>query len=99
PVDAMPTGLARLVELGRALAIRPKLLLLDEPGSGLDPGETLSLGQLLTELAGEGMAILLVEHDVELVMRISREVYVLDFGEVIAHGTPKQVQANADVQA
>jgi branched-chain amino acid transport system ATP-binding protein len=99
PVDAMPTGLARLVELGRALAIRPKLLLLDEPGSGLDPGETLSLGQLLTELAGEGMAILLVEHDVELVMRISREVYVLDFGRVIAQGTPKQVQADRNVQA
>ena len=99
PVDAMPTGLARLVELGRALAIRPKLLLLDEPGSGLDPAETVSLGELLTELAGDGMAILLVEHDVELVMRISTEIYVLDFGRVIAHGTPDEVKDNADVQA
>ncbi|MBA2607316.1 MAG: ABC transporter ATP-binding protein [Actinobacteria bacterium] len=99
PVDAMPTGLARLVELGRALAIRPKLLLLDEPGSGLDSSETLGLGQLLTELAEDGMAILLVEHDVELVMRISKEIYVLDFGRVIAHGTPGEVKDNADVQA
>jgi branched-chain amino acid transport system ATP-binding protein len=99
PVDAMPTGTARLVELGRALAIRPKLLLLDEPGSGLDPEETHALGELLTELADDGMAILLVEHDVELVMRICAELYVLDFGEVIAHGTPKQVQADGAVQA
>ena len=98
PVDAMPTGTARLVELGRALAIRPKLLLLDEPGSGLDPDETFALGELLTELAGDGMAILLVEHDVELVMRICAELYVLDFGEVIAHGTPAQVQADGAVQ-
>jgi branched-chain amino acid transport system ATP-binding protein len=99
PVDAMPTGLARLVELGRALAIRPKLLLLDEPGSGLDPGETVALGELLSELAADGMAILLVEHDVELVMRISKEIYVLDFGRVIAHGTPDEVKDNAEVQA
>jgi branched-chain amino acid transport system ATP-binding protein len=99
PVDAMPTGTARLVELGRALAIRPKLLLLDEPGSGLDPDETHALGDLLTELAKDGMAILLVEHDVELVMRICADLYVLDFGEVIAHGTPKQVQADGAVQA
>jgi branched-chain amino acid transport system ATP-binding protein len=99
PVDAMPTGTARLVELGRALAIRPKLLLLDEPGSGLDPDETQALGELLTELANDGMAILLVEHDVELVMRICAEVYVLDFGDVIAHGTPAQVQADGAVQA
>jgi branched-chain amino acid transport system ATP-binding protein len=99
PVDAMPTGTARLVELGRALAIRPKLLLLDEPGSGLDPDETFALGELLRELASDGMAVLLVEHDVELVMRICAELYVLDFGEVIAHGTPKQVQADGAVQA
>jgi branched-chain amino acid transport system ATP-binding protein len=99
PVDAMPTGMARLVELGRALAIRPKLLLLDEPGSGLDPDETEALGELLVELAGDGMAILLVEHDVELVMRICADLYVLDFGELIAHGTPAQVQADGAVQA
>ena len=99
PVDAMPTGTARLVELGRALAIRPKLLMLDEPGSGLDPDETYALGELLSELASDGMAILLVEHDVELVMRICADIYVLDFGNVIAHGTPAQVQANSAVQA
>ncbi|HVV35936.1 MAG TPA: ABC transporter ATP-binding protein [Acidimicrobiales bacterium] len=99
PVDAMPTGMARLVELGRALAIRPKLLLLDEPGSGLDPDETEGLGDLLLELAVDGMAILLVEHDVELVMRICEELYVLDFGRLIANGTPAQVQADGAVQA
>ena len=99
PVDSMPTGLARLVELGRALAIRPSLLLLDEPGSGLDPEETLGLGQLLTRLAEGGMAILLVEHDVELVMRICEEIYVLDFGRMIAHGSAAAVQADPSVQA
>jgi branched-chain amino acid transport system ATP-binding protein len=98
PVDAMPTGMARLVELGRALAIRPKLLLLDEPGSGLDPDETDGLGDLLLDLARDGMAILLVEHDVALVMRICEELYVLDFGKLIANGTPAQVQADGAVQ-
>ena len=98
-VDALPTGLARLVELGRALAVRPRILLLDEPGSGLDSRESRVLGELLTSLAGEGMAVLVVEHDMDLVMRICDPVYVLDFGRIIASGSPKAVQSDPAVQA
>jgi branched-chain amino acid transport system ATP-binding protein len=97
--SAMPTGSARMVELARALAIGPKLLLLDEPGSGLDDSESEALGTLLTRLATSGMAILLVEHDMELVMRICDTIHVLDFGEVIASGSPDEVRADPAVQA
>jgi branched-chain amino acid transport system ATP-binding protein len=97
--DALPTGLARLVELARALATRPSVLLLDEPGSGLGGTETEQLGDLLLDLAAEGIAVLLVEHDVELVMRVCTEITVLDFGTVIAQGTPVQVQQDPRVQA
>jgi len=99
PVDAMPTGLARLVELGRALARSPRLLLLDEPGSGLNQEESEALGELLIDLARDGMAILLVEHDMELVMRVCEQIFVLDFGQLIAQGTPAEIRANEAVQA
>ncbi len=96
--DAVPTGIARLVELARALALRPRLLLLDEPSSGLSPQETESFAALLTDLAAEGMGILLVEHDVDLVMSVCSTVHVLDFGRVLAVGSPAEVQADPLVQ-
>jgi branched-chain amino acid transport system ATP-binding protein len=97
-VDELPTGLARLVEVGRALASQPRVLLLDEPSSGLSEDETDTFAALLDDLAGEGLAVLLVEHDVELVMRVCAVVNVLDFGRIIAVGSPSEVQQNHDVQ-
>ncbi|MGH9301072.1 MAG: ABC transporter ATP-binding protein [Acidimicrobiales bacterium] len=96
--DAMPTGLARLVELGRALATKPRVLLLDEASSGLDENESEDLGRLMVRLAQSGLGILLVEHDIDLVMSICENIFVLDFGRVIASGSPKAVQSNPAVQ-
>jgi branched-chain amino acid transport system ATP-binding protein len=96
--DAVPTGTARLLELARALAIEPRLLLLDEPSSGLDEEETDAFGSLLRELAAEGVTVLMVEHDMDLVMGVCQHVHVLDFGRVIASGPPAEIRAHRGVQ-
>ncbi len=98
PSDSLPTGLARLVEMARALATSPSVLLLDEPSSGLNAEETRSVGDVLDQLASEGMGVLLVEHDMTLVMSICARVDVLDNGSVIARGDPAAVQADRGVQ-
>jgi branched-chain amino acid transport system ATP-binding protein len=98
-VDQLPTGQARLVEVGRALASRPRVLLLDEPAAGQDESETEAFAKLLRDLAADGLAVVLVEHDVRLVLRVSDEVCVLDFGEVLAVGTPAEIQSNDAVIA
>jgi branched-chain amino acid transport system ATP-binding protein len=97
-VESLPTGSARLVELARALATDPKVLLLDEPSSGLDEQETDALGALLHELTSGGLGVLLVEHDMPLVMEACTFISVLDFGRVIASGTPAEIQADPSVQ-
>lgn len=98
-VGTLPTGTARLVELARALAAGPKALLLDEPSSGLNEEETEEMAKLLRTLVKEGLAVLLVEHDMSFVMGTCEYIYVLDFGKIIAIGTPKEVQSDAAVQA
>ena len=96
--EDLPTGNARLVELARALAVAPEILLLDEPSSGLDEDETDALGRLLGQLAAEGLGVLLVEHDMPLVMTTCHFIHVLDFGRVIARGEPSAIQSDAEVQ-
>jgi len=98
-VTSLPTGQGRLVELGRALACKPAILLLDEPASGQDDNETEQFAELLRELAGDGMAVVLVEHDVQLVMSVCDRISVLDFGKIIASGTPSQIQKDEAVLA
>jgi branched-chain amino acid transport system ATP-binding protein len=88
----LPTGSARLVEIARALATMPRLLLLDEPASGLDDSETERLGSLLRELSSDGLGVLLVEHDMDLVMHVCDRIHVLDLGNIISVGTPTEVQ-------
>ena len=97
-VSSLPTGTARLVELARALALRPEFILLDEPSSGLDDAETDALGELLVRLAADGVGVLLVEHDIPLVMHACTDIYVLDFGQVIAHGSAAAIQEDRKVQ-
>jgi ABC-type branched-subunit amino acid transport system ATPase component len=93
----LPYGEQRLLELARALAARPKLLLLDEPAAGLNSSETEELSQLLRRLRSDGLTMLLVEHDMGMVMPLSDTITVLNFGRKIAEGTPAQIQEDEAV--
>lgn len=95
--DELTTGQARLAELARALITAPKVLLLDEPASGLDADETDMFARLLLSVANSGTALLLVEHDMPLVMRVCHQIYVLDYGGIIAVGPPAEIQRNQTV--
>jgi branched-chain amino acid transport system ATP-binding protein len=94
---SLPFGKQRLLEIARALATEPRLLLLDEAGSGLNQPEKEELDRLIRAISDDGVTVLLVEHDMQFVMSLSDRVVVLDYGQKIAEGTPAQVQANARV--
>lgn len=93
----LPYGAQRRLEIARALATEPVLLLLDEPAAGMNPQETIELVTLIQEIASEGQAILLIEHDMKLVMSLSDRIFVMDYGKKIAQGSPEEVRSNPDV--
>jgi len=95
----LPYGMQRRVEIARALATEPAYLLLDEPAAGLNDNESAALGDVLLKLARQGIGVVLIEHDIELVMNVSSRIFVMDAGTVIANGTPAEVRANPDVVA
>ena len=95
---SLPYGLQRRLEIARALATEPKLLLLDEPAAGMNPQETLELAQYIQEIRDtHHLTVFLIEHHMDLVMKISDYIYVIDFGSEIARGVPKAVQSNKRV--
>ncbi|MFO8083280.1 MAG: ABC transporter ATP-binding protein [Desulfobacterales bacterium] len=99
PAGSLPLGNQRQLEIARALAVEPKLLLLDEPASGLNARETYNMGKLIQRIKEMDITVALVEHDMELVMDISDKVNVVNFGRCIASGDPSDIQSNTDVIA
>lgn len=98
PAVSLPYGKQRRVEIARALATRPSLLLLDEPAAGMNPQETVELTNFIGQIRKDfGLTIFMIEHHMDLVMEISERIYVLDFGRLIAHGTPEDVQNDPKV--
>jgi branched-chain amino acid transport system ATP-binding protein len=95
--DRLPTGQARVVELARAMATEPSVLLLDEPASGQDEGETARFAEVLREVAEGGVAVVLVEHDIQLVMDVCKTIHVLDLGTRLASGAPRAIQQDPAV--
>ena len=98
-VSDIPTGRARVVEVARALMTQPSVLLLDEPAAGQTEQETEAFGQMLQRLAGDGLAVCLVEHDMALVMQVCATIHVLDYGRELAVGPPEQVRNDPGVIA
>jgi branched-chain amino acid transport system ATP-binding protein len=94
---ALPLGRQKVLEIARGLATEPRLLLLDEPAGGLNMRETEVLGELIQKIRGEGITVMLVEHDMNLIMDISDRVLVLRYGEYLASGTPSEIKDNPDV--
>lgn len=97
--DKLPYGRQRLLEVARALAAQPKLLLLDEPAAGLNLQETAALADVIERVNAQGVTVVLVEHDMGLVMRVARRIAVIDFGRKIAEGTPEEIKTHPDVLA
>ncbi|MGG5817836.1 ABC transporter ATP-binding protein [Falsiroseomonas sp. HW251] len=96
---SLPYGALKRLEIARALATKPRVLLLDEPAAGCNPVETEEIDRLIAAVAARGVAVVLIEHDMKLVMRISRHVVVLNQGRMLAEGTPSEVRSNPDVIA
>ncbi len=94
---SMPFGLQRHLEIARALALEPEVVLLDEPAGGLNPGETEQLAELIRKIRDQGVTVVLIEHDMSLVMNISEQIMVLNYGQKIADGTPEEIQQNEAV--
>ena len=99
PSTSLPFGLQRVLEIGRALATDPLLLLLDEPASGLNAGETSELGRLICRIRDSGITVVLVEHDMSLTMEVCDEILVMDYGRTLAEGSPREIQQDPEVIA
>ena len=95
--DALPLGERKILEIGRALATEPDMICLDEPAAGLNETETQTAADLIRRIKDKGVTVLLVEHDMKVVMNISDEIMVLNYGEKIAEGSPEEIQNNSKV--